>query len=69
MQRHPDEGIVTPVAPIRRADACCDDAAGGGDYHTPQLFVIGAAVDLLQGGNCGAYSDWDQGSYCRTTGP
>jgi hypothetical protein len=65
MQHDHHNDLTVPEAAVRHADG--NDAEREHDYRAPQLFVIGAAVELLQGGNCGAYSDWDLGSRCRTT--
>jgi len=64
MQQHHHEALTVLEAAIRHADG--NNAARERDYRAPQLFVIGAAVELLQGGY-GGYSDWDQGSCCRST--
>jgi hypothetical protein len=63
MERHNRESGMAPVIDESYGMQCGDGAAQASSYRPPALFVIGKAVDLVQGYSYGKYSDGYSGYY------
>jgi hypothetical protein len=63
MERHTCESGMTPVIDAPHGTLCGDGEAHASGYRPPALFVIGKAVDLVQGYSYGKYSDGYSGYY------
>jgi hypothetical protein len=63
MHRHEHETTTSPGTPLP-SDSTPHHAEGRTPaYHAPEFFVIGKAVDLVQGYSSGKYSDGYTGYY------
>ena len=63
MKRLSRQLITTPVAEGLQPSESHDAAEHVSCYRAPQLFIIGKAVDLVQGYSYGKYSDGYTGYY------
>jgi hypothetical protein len=63
MKRLSHQLISTPVAERLRSSESHDTEEHVSCYRAPQLFIIGKAVDLVQGYSYGKYSDGYTGYY------
>lgn len=65
MEQSNHQSLTTPVAQGTPVSESCTEKTAAQIYRAPALFVIGRAVDLLQGSG-GAYWDSD-GSYSQNS--
>jgi hypothetical protein len=63
MERHTRESDMTPIIDEAHSMRGSDGEAQASGYRPPELFVIGKAVDLVQGYSYGKYSDGYTGYY------
>lgn len=63
MERHHRESGLTARIDDSPSAHGCDGEAQASGYRPPELFVIGKAVDLVQGYSTGKYSDGYTGYY------
>jgi hypothetical protein len=63
MERLSHQLIITPVAEGLQFGESRDAEEHVSCYRAPQLFIIGKAVDLVQGYSYGKYSDGYTGYY------
>lgn len=63
MEQHCSQPLGTPRVQESPSDKSRKQTAAAQAYRAPRLYIIGKAIDLIQGYSCGEYSDGYTGYY------
>jgi hypothetical protein len=55
--------LITPTVQEAPSNKPCNEKAQAPGYRAPRLYIIGKAIDLVQGYSYGKYSDGYTGYY------